>query len=87
MIDEIKKRWAAATPGPWCHTNAGDKCNDYAVLVMFSHADEDCEHPLSGYQEISEYNEATDEYVDNYIDENVLQSLGEWRKNPGGWMQ
>lgn len=31
LLDEIETRANAATPGPWCYDNRGDKCNDIQI--------------------------------------------------------
>lgn len=48
-LDEIRARLQAATPGPWCAENCGEKSNEYVVGVAFAADDENCERPLSGW--------------------------------------
>ena len=48
-IAEIRRRFNAATPGPWCAEECGDKCTAIVVGTAFADTDEDCEHPLEGW--------------------------------------
>lgn len=50
-VGELERLEKAATPGPWCAENAGDKCNAVVIGTAFAVDDEECERPLSGWPE------------------------------------
>lgn len=71
-LEPIKARLAAATPGPWCYDNIGEKENCYAVGVAWRY-DDDAMKPVSGHQET-----ASDEFYTEgvcFVEEGTL-SLG-----------
>ena len=54
QLEAIQQRLDGITPGPWCGENCGEKCTAIVIGTAFAVADEECEHPLSGWPDFSD---------------------------------
>lgn len=69
MLAAMRARCDAATKGPWCWENCGEKSNDYIVGIAI---DNKTEKPISGEVPPDEFNESTGMFIETVIRKSAL---------------